>query len=317
MIRYNLQNKQAGEIMDLNTIIKQIISLFIIALIGFYGRKKNIIDETLTKGLSKLLLEITLPLLIVSSFSFTFTPSMGSNILKAFIYGLAIFIITPLFTKLLLIKTDKRKKNILQFALVFSNCGFMGFPLAQSVFGEEGIIYTSIFNMFFNFFIWTYGVMLYSEVNDFKEIKKVFKNPGIIAVFIGLFVMLFSIKIPIVLLSTIKTVGGLTTPISMLIIGSLLAVTNFREAAKDINIYYGSFIKLLLIPIALYFISVFFHERSIVMKTFILMQAMPAAAMTSIFAESFNKEKEFSALIVSFSTLFSIVTLPIIIKFFL
>lgn len=303
--------------MTLDIVIKQIISLFIVVLLGFYGRKRNIIDANLTNGLSKLLLEITLPLLVVSSFSGSYNSSMAANIIKAFVYGLAIYIITPLITKVLLVRTEKRKRNILQFALVFSNCGFMGFPLAESVFGPEGVMYTSIFNMFFNFFIWTYGVMLFSDTKDLKETKKVFKNPGIISVFVGLFIMLFSVKIPVVLLDTMKMVGGLTTPISMLIIGSLLATADFKIAVKDMSMYYGSFIKLLLIPVILALVAVLFKENSMVMKVFILLQAMPAAAMTSIFAESFNKEKEYSALIVSFSTLLSIVTIPIIIKLFI
>lgn len=303
--------------MVLDTVIKQIISLFLVVLIGFYGRKRNIIDAKLSNGLSNLLLQITLPLLVVSSFSGNYSSSMGSNILKSFIYGLAIYVITPLVAKLFLIKTEKRKRNILQFALSFSNCGFMGFPLIESIFGQEGVIYTSIFNMFYNFFIWTYGVMLFTDIKDLKEIKKVLKNPGIIAVFIGLFIMIFSIKIPVILLDTMKMVGGLTTPISMLIIGGLLATADFKKALKDITIYYGSFIRLLLLPAIVAAVAALFNEKSMVIKVFILLQAMPAAAMTSIFAENFNKEKEYSALIVSVSTLLSIITIPMIIKFFL
>ena len=300
--------------MNTSIVIKQILSLFLIIIVGFYGRKKNIIDETLTKGFCTLLIEITTPLLIISSFSFSVNVSMEGNIIKAFIYSLAIFIITPFFIKGVLIKVDKRKKNILQFAIVFSNCGFMGFPIVESVFGQEGVMYASIFNLFFNFFVWTYGVMLFTEARDVTKIKKVFKNPGIIAVFIGLFVMSFSIKLPDVLLSTMKMVGGLTTPISMLIIGSLLATANFKLALKDVSLYYGSIIKLLIIPGTLYFIASIFQETSIVLKCFILMQAMPAAAFTTIFAENFDKEKEYAVMIVSFSTALSVLTIPLIIK---
>lgn len=303
--------------MNTNIVMKEILSLFLIIIVGFYGRKKNIINEALTNGLSTLLIEITTPLLIISSFTFSVNTSMKGNLIKSFLYGLSIFIITPLFTKILLIKIDKRKKNILQFAMIFSNCGFMGFPIVESVLGQEGVMYASIFNLFFNFFIWTYGVMLFTDIKDVNGIKKVFKNPGIIAVFIGLFLMLFSIKIPDVLLSTIKMVGGLTTPISMLIIGSLLATTNFKLAVQDLSLYYGSIIKLLIIPVALYFIASIFHEKSIVIKCFILMQAMPAGAMTTIFAENFNKEKEYAVMIVSFSTALSILTIPFIITMFL
>jgi predicted permease len=299
----------------LDTVIKQIISLFIVILIGFYGGKKNIIDETITNGLSKLLLEITTPLLIISSFSFKFTSEIETNVLKAFIYGLIIFIVTPLLVKPLLIKVEKGKRNILQFAMVFSNCGFMGFPIVQSVFGDEGVIYAAIFNMIFNIFVWTYGVMLFSDKRNIKDVMKIIKNPGIISALIGILIMVFSINIPSIVLDTMKMVGGLTTPVSMLIIGSLLSRTELKKLFNDKSLYYGSFIKLLCIPIALFLGAKFLKESSLVIKTFILLQAMPAGAMTSLFAENFNREKEYSALVVSFSTLISVITIPLIIKF--
>jgi malate permease and related proteins len=301
--------------MALNSVFNQILSLFIIALIGFYCGKKNIIDETFSNGLSRFLLDISVPLLIISSFSFTYTPTIEANIVKAFIYGIIIFIVTPLLVKPLLIRIEKRKRNIFQFAMVFSNCGFMGFPIAQSVFGNEGVIYTSIFNIIFNIFVWTYGVMLFGEVNSVKEVKKVLTNTGIISAVIGLSIMIFSIKIPSVLLDSMKMVGGLTTPISMLIIGSLLSRADLKGLIKDVRLYYASCIKLILIPITLYLVSSLFKENSIVIKTFILMEAMPAGAMTTLFAERFKKNKEYSALIVSFSTALSVITIPLIIKF--
>lgn len=303
--------------MDLSIIINQVISLFMVMLVGFYGRKRNIINEALTKGLTNLLLDICIPLLIICSFNITFNSSMLNNLIKSFIYGLAIFIVTPVFARILVSKTEDRKKNILEFAIVFSNCGFMGFPLIDSVFGQEGIIYAAIFNMFFNIFAWTYGIMLFTEVRSLKGVTKGLVNPGIISVFIGLLVMVSPIKIPVVLSNTMKMVGGMATPISMLIIGSLLATANFKRALKDMSIYYGVFIKLLVVPITLYFVSALFNERSIVMKTFILMQAMPTGATISIFAENYNKEREYSALMVSFSTLFSVITIPLIIRLFL
>lgn len=306
-----------GDGMALDTVIKQIISLFIIALIGFYGRKKGIIDDALSKGLSRLLLEISTPLLIISSFGFTKDPSMAGNIIKAFVYGFIIFAVTPILVNILFGKIEARKKKILVFANVFSNCGFMGFPLAQSVMGHEGVVYASIFNMYFNIVLWTYGIMLFNDTKELKEVKKLATNPGIIAALIGIIIMIFSIQIPPILLDTMKTVGGLTTPISMLIIGSLLASTDFSKAVKDATIYYGSIVKLILIPGLIFAATIVFKENSIVLKTFILMQAMPAAATTSLFAENFDSEKEYSALIVSVTTLLSMITLPLVIRFLL
>lgn len=298
----------------MDIVVEEIVSLFLIIIVGFYAGKKNIIDEAISRGLSRILLEISTPLLIISSFCFNFTSDIENNIFKAFIYGIAIFVITPILVKPLLIKIKKGKRDILQFAMVFSNCGFMGFPIIQSVFGDEGVIYASIFNMIFNIFVWTYGVMLFNIKNSPKAILGLLKNPGIISAFIGMLIMIFSINIPSIVLDSMKMVGGLTTPIAMLIIGSLLSRTKVKNIFKDKSLYYGSFIKLIIIPLVLFLISNLLNESSIVIRTYILLQAMPAGAMTSLFAESFNKEKEYSALIVSVSTIFSVVTIPLIIK---
>ncbi|NLM36218.1 MAG: AEC family transporter [Clostridiales bacterium] len=298
-------------------VFNQILSLFLIILVGFYGRKRSIIDDTLTNGLSRMLLEITTPLLIISSFNYDVNSSLAKNTIKAFIYGILIFIITPFMVKPLLTKIEKGKRNILQFAIVFSNCGFMGIPITAAVLGEEAVIYASIFNMCFNLFIWTYGVTLFTDAASFKEAKKLLKNPGIIAVFIGLLLTVFSVKLPIVLYNTISLVGHLTTPISMIIIGSLLASIDFKAVIKDKTIYYGAFIKLIIIPAVLYGISLLISDNSLVMRTYVLIQAMPAGATTSLFAERFNKEKEYSAFVVSFSTLLSIITIPMIIALLL
>lgn len=301
--------------MGINTVITQIISLFLVALVGFYGGKRNIIDENLSNGLSKLLVEITTPFLVISSFSVSYSSNISNNVIKAFIYSIIIFTLTPLLVKPLLIGIDKENRNVFEFAMVFSNCGFMGFPIAQSVFGNEGVVYAAIFNMVFNIFVWTYGVMLFNSTSSFKEVLKSLKNPGILSAVIGLLIMVFSIKIPPIFMNTMKMVGGLTTPISMLIIGSLLSKSELQKIVKDKSMYYGSLIKLILIPASLYFVSLLFRENSMVLKTLILMQAMPAGAFTTIFAENFNKNKEYSAFIVSFSSLLSIITIPIIIRF--
>ena len=301
----------------MSEVFNQILSLFLIISVGFYGRKRKIIYANLTNGLSRMLLEITTPLLIISSFNFDGSSDLAGNTIKAFLYGMIIFIITPLMVKPFLVKIERGKRKVLQFALVFSNCGFMGLPLTAAVLGEEAVIYASIFNMCFNIFIWTYGVRLFSDTTDFKDFKKLLGNPGIISVLIGLLISLFSIQLPSTLNETIVIVGRLTTPISMIIIGSLLATIDFKAVFRDKSIYYASFIKLILIPTVLYWISLLLSDNSLLMKTYILIQAMPAGATTSLFAERFNREKEYSALIVSFSTLLSIITIPIIVTLIL
>jgi len=297
-----------------SAVIKEVISVFLIILVGFIASKKRIISDEINKGLTEILLKITLPLLIISSFNFSYSQDIKANILKCFFYSFAVFIVTPIISYICLLPIKSNKRKILQFANVFSNCGFIGFAVMDSIYGGEGVAYAAIFNMFFSLFVWTYGIALFSDKLSLKDVKKVLLNPGIVAVYIGVAIMIFNIKLPIVLTKSIKSVGSMTTPLSMIIVGVILSKTDVKSLLKDWTIYYGTFLKLILIPIFFYIISVIIKDNSKVMNTMIILQAMPAGATLSLYAESFNKEKQYSAGIVFFTTLLCILTFPVILK---
>lgn len=289
-----------------------VASLFLIILIGIYATKKNILTDELNKGLRALLLQITLPLLIINSFSFSFNEGMGQKIFLSFIYSVVAFIIAGIISKLTLIKVKGEKNKILHFANVFSNCGFIGFPIINSIYGAEGVIYTSIFNMVFSIVLWTYGVMLFSDSFSKKDIKQVLLNPGVVAVYIGIPMILFNIQLPKAIFDATKIVGDITAPLSMLIVGNILSKVKIKAIFNSWTIYYGAFIKMILIPLGMYLFSILIKDKSTAINTIILLEAMPAAAMTSIFAADFNKDKEYAAIIIFITTLISIITIPVI-----
>ncbi|MBD7910073.1 MULTISPECIES: AEC family transporter [Clostridium] len=301
--------------MEIKAVMDNVISLFLIILVGLYGVKRNIITGEIQKGLTRILMNITLPLLIITSFSLKFDESMKSNILRSFFYSFFCFIITGIISYiLLLVIKDKSKRNVLQFANVFSNCGFVGFPIVSSIYGAEGVVYTAIFNVLFNLFLWTYGIVLYSDNFAIKDIRKVLFTPGIVAVYIGISILLFNVELPGTLYKSFKLVGDMTTPLSMIIIGCVLSKVNMKEAFRDITVYYGTFIRLIIIPLAIILFAKLVKDDSILINTIIVLQSMPAATMTSIIAESYNKESSYAAIIVFVTTLFSIVSFPIVLK---
>ena len=303
--------------MDLSVIVNGVISLFLIILVGVYAAKKRIITKEINKGLNNILLKITLPCLVVSSFIFDLSDELKDNIIRCFIYSPLVLIISIVISYILLIPIKGEKKIIIQFANVFSNCGFIGFPIVFSIYGNEGVIYASIFNLFFTAFLLTYGVILFNGKMKREDIKKVLLNPAIVAVFIGLIIMIFGFDIPSVLSSTLDLVGNMTSPLSMIMVGVILGNAKIISYLKDKTIYYSAFLKLIIMPCILILISRLLKDTSLVIKTLIIVTAMPAAAMTSILAESFDKESEYSAVIVFITTLFSVITFPILLNFIL
>lgn len=305
--------------MKASSIIDSVLSLFIMILVGVYGSKKNIITSEMNKGLTSILVQIALPFMIVSSFIFTYDDTIRSNVISTFYYSLIAYLIMAAISYGLLLPVKNNKKTILHFSNIFSNTGYVGFPILSSIYGPEGIIYGSIFNMFFVIFVWTYGLMLFRGNFNKKEVKeeirKILLNPSIIAVCLGILIMVFNINFPQALTSSMTSIGNMTGPLSMLIIGVILSKVKLRDHLKDWTLYYGITTKLVLIPLIIYLILYLFTGTLSKAKiTVIIMTAMPASAMTSIFADSFDKEREYAAVLVSLTTLLSLISVPILLK---
>ena len=287
-------------------------------LVGFYGNKKNIITADMNKGLADILIQIALPFMIVTSFIFTYDQTIQTNVIKTFYYSFAAYLIIIGVSYGLVFLMEQDKRTIVHFANVFPNTGYVGFPILLSLYGPEGVIYGSIFNMFFVIFLWTYGIMLFKQ-HDAKEnlraeIKKVLFNPSIIAVLIGIAIMLFNIELPNALLSATNSIGSMTGPLSMIIIGGILARAKITHYLRDWTIYYGLATKLVIVPLSVYFILAYLVGASTPINVVILMSAMPASAMTSILAESFHIESDYAAVLVALSTLLSLLTVPLLLR---
>lgn len=289
-------------------------------LVGIYGNKKKIITPQLNKGLTDILIHIALPFMIVTSFIFRYDESLKTNIIQSFYYSFLAYIVMIALSYVLILPVKKDKQTILHFANVFPNTGYVGFPILMSIYGAEGVIYGSIFNMFFVILVWTYGLLLYEgkmKTNHLKsQVKKIMLNPSIIAVIIGVILMVFNIQLPGVILLSLQNIGNMTGPLSMIIIGGILSHAQILKYLGDWTVYYGVATKLLIIPMAIYCLFLLLGANSQAATTVIIMTAMPASAMTAIFAENFNKEPDFAAVLVSLSTLLALMTVPVLLKIF-
>lgn len=300
--------------MNAYVVMNQVASLFFILGIGYFSYKKQILNGKTLDDLSSLLLKIALPFLIISSFNLEFSEELKTNMILSFYYSIISFVALKIFCFLFFYKIEPKKKLILNFSTLFANCGFMGFPIIYSVFGKEGVLYASILNMVFGLLMWTYGWMLFSEDKSFSGIKKALINPGVSSVYIGSFLLLFKIKLPNVIQYTLENVGSMTTPLSMIIIGGMLAQTEMKNFWRDKNLVFGVICKLLIAPIITWAAFLFLNiDKSIVTDSIILLQAMPTAVVMGIFAENYKKSQKDAALMIFLTTLGSIATIPIFI----
>ncbi|HEX3048809.1 MAG TPA: AEC family transporter [Bacillota bacterium] len=296
--------------MNNNPIFHQALILFLIMAVGFYAKKRRILTNDLIKGLTELLINITVPLLTIASFNFDFSPKLLYNIGVIFAGSLGIHTLAFFLSKILFNKCAQNEKKVLQFSTVFSNCAFMGFPVLVSIYGKIGILYGSVYVVPFTIFLWTVGIWIYRGQRDSNSLGRIILNPGIVAVIIGLIIFSFSIKLPTPLYQAIDLIGSMTTPLAMIIIGAMLAGLKIKEVFGGLAIYYGTLIRLLLTPILVLGILILLGMKGVLLGVCVISTAMPTAANTVIFAEKFNGDATFASRIVFVSTLFSILTIP-------
>ena len=156
-------------------VFKKILVLFILIGVGYYAVKRKFINEEGNTCISNFIVNITLPLLILISFQVEFSKDIMDTIIKLFIFSVGAFIITIIISKLLFSKVKKERGDILKFVSIFSNCGFIGFPILKIVYGQEGVLYASIFNLVFNLLVWSVGIIILDSDDKKINYKKVIR----------------------------------------------------------------------------------------------------------------------------------------------
>lgn len=281
--------------------------------VGVIANRLKILDEKTNSKLSSLLLNITLPLFIISSFDFKYSLSTLKNMLLILLFGFLFHIFCFVIGLFIYHKYPQEVKGILIFAILFTNCGYVGFPILEKFYGSIGIILGALFLIPFNVFLWTVGVLLFN--NQKFKLKNIFLNPGIIASIIGTIIFSFSIKLPIFIDSSFSTIGNMTTPLSMIIIGGVISQMKLKEIFINKYIYFNSFLRLIIVPLVVFLIMRLFKIDSVVFGVCVILSGMPAAVTTPIFAQRYHGDVNLATKLVFMSTLLAVLTIPLLIAF--
>lgn len=284
-------------------------------IVGVYARKKDILTKEASKSFSNFLTNITLPCLLISSFNYSYSQDMIAKARIMFAYSVIIHIILIFASRVLTFKYPENSKKVLRFATIFSNCGFMGYPVLESLFGKIGIFYGAIFNIPFNIFMFSVGVMIYTGKKDLKTLKEVIVNPGIIATTLGLIIFSFSIKLPYPLFTAMSIVGSMTTPLSMIIVGAMLSEIRLKDIFSGTLVYYASFLRLIAVPFLTLGILKLLNADKLLMQIAVIIEAMPAAVLASVLAEKYGADTALASRSVFISTIISMITIPFVVMF--
>lgn len=285
--------------------------LFLLVAAGVVLRKKGILPEGAKAILTDLVIYLILPCNIINSFFIEF----NLEILKGFAVILTIASLIQIgclmFAKVFYNREPESRKKVLQYGTVCSNAGFMGNPIAEGVYGAEGLMYASIFLIPQRIVMWSAGVSYFTESPDRKTVvKKVLTHPCIIAVYIGLVLMITRLPLPAFLQNTIRSVGGCTTTVSMVLIGAILAEVE-PGSILDWGIIKYAAIRLFLLPLLVYVSCRAFHVKPLLAGVSVLLTGMPAGSTTAILASKYDGDYIFATKCVVVTTLLSLVTIPL------
>lgn len=291
-------------------IVSQIIKMLLLLCVGILCYHLRLIDQTGSKAMTNLLLMVVNPAVALMSLQSEYRPEVMSGLLLSYALAIVTHLIMILVSNLLIRKDGNTDFAVERFSAMYSNCGFIGIPLVQSVLGNEAVLYLTAYVTAFNIFSWTHGVWLMTGSTSVKNIRKGLASPMIIASLIGLVLFFFQIMFPPVVADTLNYIAGINTPLAMIIAGVSVAQTSISSILKNPRIYLNAAIKLLLMPAIVFAILLPLQASSIVACTILLAAACPTAATCTVFTLRYHKNSKYAAELYTFSTLCSLITIP-------
>ena len=292
-------------------LFRQVLIMFVLMGIGYVAYRKKWVSDQGTKDIGKLLLNVAIPVIVVSNFCVERTAEKTQDLLSSGVISILCMLISIVLSVLLFHKNDR----IAEFSAAFSNAGFIGIPLVQATFGSGAVFYISIMIVLINLLQWTYGVFTITDDRSVMDIRKVAANPIVISVLIGLILYFGNIKLPSIVSSLFSSISSINTPLAMFSSGVYLAQSNLLDMVRRKRVYYVSLIRLLLIPLAIILAFRLLPFGSEELKLAILCAAAcPVGSNVAIFAQQYDKDYKSGVEYVCISTLLSILTLPLIVS---
>jgi predicted permease len=304
--------------------LKNVIVFVLLALPGYILVKSKQLKPEQAGALSKVLMYVGMPFLILSStLKLSFNPGLIKTLLIVAVIGI-LFIMITFFLSIPLTsgEKDKKTRGMMRFCSVFSNNGFLGLPLAIAVFGADAkaVTVVIILNIITNILMYTLGVYLVSGDKQAMNLKKAFLNPVLIAFIVGIALNLLKVTKYVPEITAYSNYfSGIVTPISMTILGMKMGGVQFTKLFTNWKTYYVALLKLIVFPIAIVGIllgvrAIFSNQivdEDLIMGVFMAF-AVPTAGLASTFSDQFDGDTEGAVAFTLGTTMLSVLTIPVI-----
>lgn len=292
------------------TLVKQTVTMFLLAGVGFAMFKSGKITKEGSKSIGNILIYGSLPCVLISSFFIEKTQEHMIGLAISAALGFLLVLMSILVGKLCF-----REDTIAKFAAAFPNPGFFGIPLILASLGSGCVFYVAGFIACVNLGQWTYGVAVMTGQKGGFSFKRLVTAPFAIAIAIGLAIFLTGIEIPGILKNSITAIKELNTPLAMFTVGIYLAQTDLKNMFFKKSLYSISLVRLLVIPALAILLLWPLPASMLDMKiALFIAAACPVGSNIAVYAQLHNQDYAYSVETVIISTILAIVTMPIMVS---
>ena len=294
--------------------LEVMVVLFIIVILGYVACKLGYMGDKFDKKLSSIVVDITCPLLVLSSVMGDELPDR-TLILPLLGVGFLTYILLLVFGFWVprLITKNHDDQGMIGFALMFANVGFIGYPIVSSIFGPHAVFYAALLNMPNTFFIFTAGVMLIKGEYSLKQFNpKVLVSPAMLGAFLAAIIVALGIHTPDIIARPVTMVDNITVPAALMIIGSSMAKLPIREIIGSPKVYITALLRLTIVPLSIYFLFKACGVSDLVNNINTVVIAMPVASFGTMFCLKYGRNPSLITETTFITTLGSIITIPLI-----
>ncbi len=296
---------------DMKSLLTMQGMMFLMILIGAGLRKIQIVTTEGRRSMTNLVVNLVLPCNILYAFS-NADASAFRSMLVVVVMAFLIQLVWYLLSKVLWRDMQENRRGVMRYAFQFSNCGYLGNPVIEGLYGAQGLVYASVFLLPVRLFMWSVGLECFQEeAGSFrKTIRRALTHPCVLATILGVLWMFFPIKLPNFLYNTISGFNQCLTPLTMLVIGFIMAETDLRKMfCKDLFVITA--LRLLIQPMLVLAVCRLLNLETLVAEVVTVLVSMPVANTTALLASQHDCDYTFASNVVVFTTLVSMITIPI------
>ncbi|MBO4608913.1 MAG: AEC family transporter [Lachnospiraceae bacterium] len=295
------------------TVLKQMTMIAVLVAVGFFLQKKKVLDKHSTPVISRIVVDICNPALIVSTILTGNITVTHEEFLKGVGVSACVYLLFILVGYIIphIIRVPKDERKFYTIMSIYGNVGFLGIPVARAILPENAMLYVIICNVFYCLLFYTHGVTALSSGKEKMNPKKLL-SPGVLMSILALVIFWFDISFPEIVVKTVDYIGCPTVFLSMILLGASVARSNIIKEMKSLPLWLYIAIRMVLVPVGTVLVLKAIGAPPDMVRTFCLMCAVPVGNLPMIQAEKTGERTDVLSRGIIVTTVFSFLSITVL-----